>query len=662
VSTAIDGCRGSLASAYCGALLTWASGCAGNLDVSGARPDATNCDDPCMGKQAQRDAAADARARGDAGTSISLDAGGISDAPPDGAVITLSPVPSKFGLSSSAEATVGFDGFLPRIQEIGCKELRLFAEWAGIEATEGSYDFASSDARVRAAAAVGIETSGLFFYSTDWLLPKNVTNRKTFPVDRLDAWGSYCGRAVAQYKGLIRHWEVWNEPNSPAFNGGSHSPADYAKLVAAAFKAAKQANADARIGLNVANYDVRYLSQVIAALAAQNAADSFDFLAVHPYDLVTRMLAPDGELQFLAMVDNLRRMLKQSGSKKLNAPVRFTELGARIGSSSEGVTVDEAIAAQLLLKSYVLGIVQGAEQIDWFEVMDAGGSQGHGLLDAKLTARASHRAYASLTQVLGPTPVYRGWMSVAASGRGYGFVFGQPSAAQLVAWMPRALEGTLAFDVEVEVTDPLTGVSMKLPAKTNYVLGDSPVLVSGVPAPIVELATANAARPFPWGSAAESANLATLAPGAERGAVLDQAASTTITKLADGSQGFRINPGSANKLYLSVSPSFANYDTHDVYVRVRARPDTSTANAVAKLNLWYQPASGPADAQVAYPYQSASESDWEIRANGAWQTFVWHVTDAMFVHTFGYGLYLQLEGPFPLLIGKVELSKVPFTN
>ena len=85
---------------------------------------------------------------------------------------------------------------------------------------------------------------------------------------------------MGRYKKRIRHWEVWNEGNG-GFNDGKHTTADYAKLAIATYEAARKADANAKIGLTVASFDMPYLHQTILAMAKEGKPKQLR-LPVHP--------------------------------------------------------------------------------------------------------------------------------------------------------------------------------------------------------------------------------------------------------------------------------------------------------------------------------------------------------------------------------------------
>ena len=99
----------------------------------------------------------------------------------------------------------------------------------------------------------------------------------TLPVNHLPGWSRYVTEMVKHAKGRIKYWEVWNEP--PNGTGRDQTPADYAKIVVAAYNAAKAADPACQIGIAAKSVHVNYLEQAIKA----GAKDHFDYLTLHPY-------------------------------------------------------------------------------------------------------------------------------------------------------------------------------------------------------------------------------------------------------------------------------------------------------------------------------------------------------------------------------------------
>jgi polysaccharide biosynthesis protein PslG len=578
-----------------------------------------------------------------------------------GSIETRPTAISPFGLSQNSNVT-GYTTWLTAIADAGVTGFRYFPEWNSLEPSNNAFNFTGADTYTSTVDANGMQVGGVLAYSASW----TSASHHEFPVNNLADWTDYVGTVVGRYNGqtqpAVSYWEVWNEPNAASFNTGSRPAADYATLVRTAYTAAKAANPDCKIGLTVANFDVRFIMQIIEALEAQGEAGSFDFIAVHPYELVGRMNAPDGELQYLNIVPVLRAMLAAKAPGKVNVPIRFTELGARIGDNLEGEICDAPLAACLLVKAYVLGIVQGAEQINWFEAKDPTGTTsssqyGFGLMDVNQNKRPAWYAYKSMADALGATPTYKGWLALGSASQGYGLVFTGAGSNVMAAWMPKGETASVSFGATVQIVDIYTGA---ITSGTSVTLTDKPVFIRNLPATMVTQAAANKASPYPWGSAPLSANLAEIQLGEvslASGIEIDKA--NTLVANGTGTNGVIVNQAGPT-MYLSVSPSCASFGTSDVYVRVTARQTAlRPTGTYAGMNLFYQPTTGSSTAAPQYPYKNIGQ--WFSLANTtAVQTKTWHLTDAMFVHTFGHALYFQFDASNPFVIDKVEISKTPF--
>jgi hypothetical protein len=118
-------------------------------------------------------------------------------------------------------------------------------------------------------------------------------------------------------------WEVWNEPNSPAFLAGA-DPAGYVRLLRAAYPAIKAGDPDADVVFGGVEYnDVDWLTRAYDA----GAQGYFDVLATHPYQGIADLPpdARDGTKWTLTHVSQVRRLMVERGDAA--KPVWFTEFG-----------------------------------------------------------------------------------------------------------------------------------------------------------------------------------------------------------------------------------------------------------------------------------------------------------------------------------------------
>jgi hypothetical protein len=559
------------------------------------------------------------------------------------------PAAGPWGISSSAGSTRNVAEWFPKMSAAGVTSVRLFPEWRDFEPTKGTWQWDRADALVEAAVKNKIEINAILMGSSP-----GDKRAHAFPMDDLDGWSNFVSAVVGRYKNRIHAWEIWNEGNG-GFNDGKHTTADYAKLAAATYAAAKKAGAHAKIGLTVASFDAPYLNQAILAMAREGKPNSFDYLCIHPYEIADHLGEADGEIPFLWMTRHLRDMLKASAPERAGAEIWITEVARRV-EKRKGHVVSEQDAAKALAKIYTMAIAQGIARTQWFEAQDpVGEDQGFGLLARSGAARASYATFKTLTTRLGPAPKYLGWLAPGKQGKAYGFVFQGKSEPILVAWMPAGQsEMTLQF-VGAQMVDLSSGdVSVCAPGR--YVtLTDSPVLFFDVPAALLKEAQANAGKSFPWGGDHSAATAVHCEPGNADGNSgvfqVGRAANPTV-KFADGSTGILARGDIGQAVSFYVHPSFANFQTKEYHVRVRVR---RVAPGNVGMNLQYE----AADSQGRTPYKNRGQ--WfGLTADDDWQTYTWHVTDACFAKMWGYDFSLRPEQSVPFVIGKVEVSTLPF--
>ncbi len=114
------------------------------------------------------------------------------------------------------------------------------------------------------------------------------------PPDDLDAYGDFVETVVRRYKGRIRYYQIWNEPNIyPEWGEQPVDAAEYAELLKVAYTRAKAADPDVVIiaGALAATIELdRYPHGLTDALFLQQLYDAgagpyFDVLAMQGYGL-----------------------------------------------------------------------------------------------------------------------------------------------------------------------------------------------------------------------------------------------------------------------------------------------------------------------------------------------------------------------------------------
>lgn len=130
----------------------------------------------------------------------------------------------------------------------GAKIVRASSHWTTIQPQENVWNYRDLDELVKLFGGQGIQLQSGFAYTTRWAAPEHTRNgRKWTDWNRampdLGAWRKYVSATAARYKGLIKYWEVWNEPDLYSFAhfGAEH----YGKLLQAAYEEVKKVSPEA---------------------------------------------------------------------------------------------------------------------------------------------------------------------------------------------------------------------------------------------------------------------------------------------------------------------------------------------------------------------------------------------------------------------------------
>src|SRR5580700_1592269 len=183
-----------------------------------------------------------------------------ADAPDKPAVTNLSPfgIGSCYTNNRSAQANATW---VPQMAAIGISNARTCETgWSAVEPEEGKWNWDGLDAQMTYLDGQHIDFGGILAGNPKW----NIKDKKgNLPVNNLPGWSDYVSRVVTHAKAKVRRWEVWNEP--PNGTGKDQTAADYAKVVVAAYDAAKAADPDCQVGIAAKSVAITYLDQAIKA-------------------------------------------------------------------------------------------------------------------------------------------------------------------------------------------------------------------------------------------------------------------------------------------------------------------------------------------------------------------------------------------------------------
>ncbi len=234
---------------------------------------------------------------------------------------------SPWGIAPSHSASWGVESWAPAIAETGIRWMRGFYQ-------------GDPDRVLAAAEKSGFSVAGILQWSKKG-------GPHTFPSDAIPEWKAYVADILKKTRGRVRHWEIWNEP--PKFSR-SKSPAEYAKIVVAAYETARETDPSVRVGLAAQSVNLNFLAQALDA----GAAGRFDHVTVHPYEVMD-LVADGWEAQFLSIVPTIRKLLADKSPAQRDVPVWITEVGQPV---EKGITPERQ--ADTLVKAFTLGLPSSA--------------------------------------------------------------------------------------------------------------------------------------------------------------------------------------------------------------------------------------------------------------------------------------------------------------
>ena len=177
-------------------------------------------------------------------------------------VVAFIPSPTRFDAMKDADIAWG----------------RYDFSWRSVEASgKGAYNWAAQDYAVAEANARGLHIYAGLGYTPTWASVAG--NANSPPINNQD-WYDYVYAAVSRYKGSIKYWEMWNEPNLRQFWNGTQ--AQFIELFKVGADAAHAADPDCMVlGPEISSAGRRafWMTDLL-----QQAGNKIDIISFHQYD------------------------------------------------------------------------------------------------------------------------------------------------------------------------------------------------------------------------------------------------------------------------------------------------------------------------------------------------------------------------------------------
>lgn len=249
--------------------------------------------------------------------------------------------------------------------------VELFS-WRHIEPTRDEWHWQHADEVVAGAAYHGLELIVRLDQHPAWAASAPLTVNAP-PADPED-YARFVAQVARRYRGRIRGYIIWNEPNlALEWGGRPPDPAGYTGLLCRAYRAVKEADPAALVvsaGLASTNHndaeamdDRLYLEAMLRA----GAGACFDVLGAHPYGFAYPPDDPRGAHEGLNMarIEDLRERMVAYGLA--HKPIWATEMGWTIAGEGEHAWHTVTPAQQA---AYLVGAWQRARrEWPWLELL-----------------------------------------------------------------------------------------------------------------------------------------------------------------------------------------------------------------------------------------------------------------------------------------------------
>lgn len=236
------------------------------------------------------------------------------------------------------------------IRNAGFRAIRLHVEWPLIEPAPGRYIWGATDALIDNAVQRGIEVLGVVTYTPSWAATAEGRGFLHPHPASAAQFAEFIRLAAERYRGKIRYWEIWNEPNVVTHWAPRPDVPLYVAMLKAAYtelKAVDPGNFVVTGGTSPTVDADDKMSPVtfVSKLYEHGGGDYFDALGMHPYSTPNLLSSASAEWSSNSDIRNVSAVMRRNGQG--DKKIWFTEFGAPTMTGHE-FGVSEARQAEIL--------------------------------------------------------------------------------------------------------------------------------------------------------------------------------------------------------------------------------------------------------------------------------------------------------------------------
>ncbi|MCL4304190.1 MAG: hypothetical protein KJ077_51380 [Anaerolineae bacterium] len=281
--------------------------------------------------------------------------------------------------------------------------------WREIEPTQNQFHWEVPDRVVAGAEYYGLGLVVRLDQHPAWV--SGVDLALNAPPEKLEDYRDFVQRVAGRYRGRIRAYIIWNEPNlAIEWGGQTPDPVAFTELLRVGYQAVKAGDPRALVvaaGLAPTNSnDTQAMDErlFLQAMYRAGAGAYFDILGAHPYSFGQAPDAPESDRNHPAFrrLAELRRIMEEHGDRY--KPVWITEMGWTVDPPPEQADIGVSQEQQAIYLVEALELIR--REWPWVELVTVWNL-------SRPTPGDPFGGYSLLDETGRPRPSYRAWQQAA---------------------------------------------------------------------------------------------------------------------------------------------------------------------------------------------------------------------------------------------------------
>lgn len=295
---------------------------------------------------------------------------------------------------------------MARLRELGLEWARIDVHWAIHEPKQGQYRLGELDGVMDAVRQNNLKSLVYVVGSAPHATSAPRPDMDAYPPKNPTLYADFMQMLSRRYGG-VNAWQVWNEPNLPAFWNPQANPEDYARLLQTTTTALRNVNSKTPVVMG----GMAYYSQMppsgalmFEALGRPEVLSLDTIAAYHPYSLYPEGNNP-ADKDFIVFSNRLNQMLRSAKAPEIWA----TEWGwsSYPGPKEEQPIIGNDGQADFMLRRLALMSALDYDRIFLFALSDLDEratvrDRFYGLLDLKAQPKPAYQALKNFLAITGP--------------------------------------------------------------------------------------------------------------------------------------------------------------------------------------------------------------------------------------------------------------------